>query len=173
MTRGTETVLASFLVLSGLWGCGYGLEGNGTPLPQGIRTIAIPTMANDTLEAGIENVFTRALIREFNLDGRLKVIRRKQADSVLTGTIQEFSVLSISYDTAGLASEYRAQVTVGLTLRRVDTGEILWENPYLREIETYPVTSDVLTNEARKREATEEIARLLAETIKDLILERF
>ncbi len=173
MIRRTETVLVSFLVLSGLWGCGYGLEGKRTPLPQDIRTIAIPTMANDTLEAEIENVFTRALIREFNLDGRLRVVRKKRADSVLTGTIQEFSILSISYDTAGLASEYRAQVTMGLTLRRADTDEILWENPYLREIETYRVTSDVLTNEARKREATEEIARLLAETIQDLILEGF
>jgi len=156
-----------------LWGCGYSLEGKRTSLPQEIRTIAIPTIVNHTLEAGIENVFTTALIREFNLDGRLRVLRSKQADSILAGSIEDFSIVSISYDTAGLVLEYRAQVTLGLTFRRVDTGEILWANPNLREIEEYRANSDVLTNEARQREAIEEIARELAERIHDLIVERF
>ncbi len=173
MSREGKTALTGFLLFLGIWGCGYRLEGMGTSLPPEIRTITIPTLVNDTLEAGIENVLTKAVIREFNLDRRLKVVRGKEADSILTGSIQEFSIWSISYDAAGLALEYRAQVTMGLTLRRVDTDEILWEAPSLREIEQYRVTSDVLTNEARKREAIEEIAKQLAETIHDLIVERF
>ncbi len=166
-------VLIGFVLFIGLSACGYGLQGRNTSLPPEIQTITIPTMVNQTLEAGIESVFTEAVIREFNLDRRLKVVREKHADSILTGSIQDFSISSISYDTAGLALEYRAQVTVGLILRRVDTREILWEAPALREHDEYRASSDVLTNEGRKEEAIEEIARQLAETIHDLIVERF
>ena len=173
MNRATRNAVTGFFLFLGIWGCGYSLEGRKTSLPQDIRTIAIPTMANKTLEAGIENVFTRAMIREFNLDGRLKVVRQKQADSILEGVIQDFSISSISYDTAGLALEYSVEVTMGLTLRRIDTGEVLWKAPSMKETEEYRVVSNVLTNEARKQEAIEEIARELAETIHDLIVERF
>ncbi len=130
-------------------------------------------MANRTLEAGIENAFTRATIREFNLEGRLPVVPEKQADSVLEGSIEAFSIFSTAYDVGGLALEYRVQVTVGLTLRRVDTGEVLWSVPSLQDNQEYRVTSDVQTNEGRKRLAIEEIARQLAELIHDLIVEGF
>jgi outer membrane lipopolysaccharide assembly protein LptE/RlpB len=130
-------------------------------------------MSNHTLEAGIENVFTRALIREFNLDGRLKTVQKEQAHAVLEGSIQDFSISSVSYDAAGLALEYRIRVSLALTLRRVATGEVLWEDPSLRDFEEYRVRSNALTNEARKREALEEMARQMAETIHDLIVERF
>jgi outer membrane lipopolysaccharide assembly protein LptE/RlpB len=173
VNRRKWTVLTGLLLSIGLSACGYGLQGRNTSLSPEIQTITIPTMVNQTLEAGIENVFTRAVIREFNLDRRLKVVREKHADSILTGSIQDFSISSISYDTAGLALEYRAQVTVGLILRRVDTSEVLWEAPALREHDEYRASSDVLTNEGRKEEAIEEIARQLAETIHDLIVERF
>jgi len=173
MIRRIGTGLIGFLLFFCLWGCGYRLEGRKTSLPREIQTITIPTMTNETLEAGIENAFTGAVIREFNLDGRLRVVREGQADSILEGSIQDFLISSVSYDAAGLASEYRIRVTMGLTLRRIDTGEILWEAPSLRETETYRVVSNVQINEARKQEAIEEIARELAETIHDLIVERF
>jgi outer membrane lipopolysaccharide assembly protein LptE/RlpB len=173
MNRATTTGLIGFFLFITLWGCGYRLEGRETPLPPGIQTIAIPTMANQTLEPGIENAFTEAMIREFNLDGRLKVVSEKRADSILEGSIEDFFISSISYDVSGFASEYRAIVTVGATLRRPDTGEILWSVPSLRDTQDYKVTSNVLSNEARKQEAIEEIARQLAGTVHDLIMERF
>lgn len=173
MDRATKALVAGLLLSFGLWGCGYSLQGRATPLPQEIRTITIPTMTNQTLEAGIENAFTRAVIREFNLDGRLKVVRENRADSLLEGSIQDFSLYSTAYDASGLALEYRAQVIMGVTFRRIDTGEILLEAPSLTQVDEYRVTSDIPTDEGRKRAAIDEIARQLAETIHDLILERF
>jgi hypothetical protein len=168
-----RTGLIGSLVFLVLWSCGYRLEGRGTSLPPEIQTVAIPTMENRTVEAGIENVFTTALVREFNFDGRLKVIPQKRADSILDGTIQDFLVTSVSYDAGGLVLEYRVQITLELTFQRLDTGEVLWEVPVMREVEEYRVASNVLTNEARKAEAIGEIARILAERIHDLIVERF
>lgn len=173
MNRATEATLTGFLLLLSLWGCGYSLEGRRTSLPQEIRTIAIPTMTNQTLEAGIENPFTRAMIREFNLEGRLKVVRDKKADSILEGSIQDFTISSIAYGADGLAVTYRSEVTLGVILRRLDTGEILWEAPSMREIQEYRVTSNVLTNEARKQKAIEEIARQLAEAVHNRVVNRF
>ena len=82
-------------------------------------------MTNQTLEAGIENTFTKALVREFNLDSRLPVVQEKRADSILRGSIQNFTISSVSYDASGLALEYRAEVSMGLTLQRLDTGDLI------------------------------------------------
>jgi len=173
MNRAVRAGLAIFLLSWAVWGCGYRLEGRETSLPPEIRTIAVPTMANRTLEAGIENIFTTALVREFNRDRRLRLVRAKEADGILRGSIQDFSISSVTYDEAGLAIEYRVEVTVDVSLRRVDTDEVLWQTDPIRETETYRAVSDVLTNEARKREAVEEIARELAETVHDRIVDRF
>jgi hypothetical protein len=173
LKHGAKRGLIGIVLLWSLGGCGYRIEGRGASLPADVQSIAIPTMANDTLEAGIENAFTRAMIREFNLDGRLTVAKEERADSVLEGTIQDFTISSISSDRAGLVLEYRAQVTLDLTYRRVNTGEILWEALSIQEIEEYRADSDALANEARKQEAIEEIAREVAETTHDLIVEGF
>ena len=173
MRRETAIPLTGLFLFMILWGCGYGLEGRATPLTREIQTIAVPTVGNETMEAGIEDVFTRALIREFNLDGRILVVPEKRADGILRGSIQDFSIASLSYDATGLVLEYRATVILGLTLQRVDTGQVIWSEPSMQEVEEYRVVSDALTNEARKREAVEEIARELAETVHDLILGGF
>jgi len=165
--------LNGLVLLLGLWGCGYGLERKTTSLPREIRTIAIPTMDNQTLEAGIENAFTHAMVRRFNLEGRLRVVREDRADSILEGSIQDFSITSISYGADGLAVQYRTEVSLGVIVRRVDTGEILWEAPSLKEIQEFRVTSNLLTNEARKQEAIDGIARQLAEVVYDRLVNRF
>jgi hypothetical protein len=173
MNRAVLAGLTIFLLSWALWSCGYRLEGRDTSLPPEIQTIAVPTMGNQTLEAGIENIFTTALVREFNRDRRLRLVRAEEADSILRGSIQDFSISSVTYDEAGLAIEYRVEVTLEVSLRRVDTDEVLWQTAPIREIETYRAVSGVLTNEARKREAVEEIARELAETVHDRIVDRF
>jgi len=173
VNRQTMVAVAGCLFFPCLLGCGYSLEGTKTSLPQDVRTIAIPTMTNQTLEAGIENTFTKALVREFNLDSRLPVVQEKRADSILHGSIQNFTISSVSYDASGLALEYRAEVSMGLTLQRSDTGEIIWSVSSMEEVEEYRVVSNIQSNEARKQDAIEEIARELAETIHDLIVDRF
>lgn len=168
-----KALLIGVSLFAGIAGCGYTLEGRKLSVPREIRTIAIPTMTNQTVEPRIENIFTGAMVREFNQDSRLKVVPERRADSILEGTIQEFTISSVSYDASGLALEYRAKITMGVTFRRVDTGEILWAHPSLREIREYRVVSNVQSNEARKQLALEGIARELAERVHDSIVERF
>ena len=94
-----------------LWGCGYQLAGKETHLPPGVGSVAIPTLVNQTLEPGIEIDFTQAFLNEFIKDRRVKVVDRKEADSIFEGVIKSLYLLSVSYDKAGFALEYQTIVS--------------------------------------------------------------
>jgi outer membrane lipopolysaccharide assembly protein LptE/RlpB len=145
-------------------GCGYQLVGKETHLPPGISSISIPTFVNQTLEPGIEVPFTSAFLREFILDRRIKVVDRKEADSLLAGIIKSYSFYAVSFDRSGLVLEYQTTVVVDLTLKK-QNGEIVWSEKNLSETRWYRASSNVLTNEANKNAALQEIGRLLAERI--------
>src|SRR4030042_6059507 len=108
-----------------LWGCGYRMVGKETHNPPGLNSIAIPTFVNKTFEPGIEIQFTQAFLREFIQDRRVKLVDRKEADSLLEGVVTSFNLRSVSYDRSGLALEYKATVVLDLTLKK-RSGEILW-----------------------------------------------
>jgi outer membrane lipopolysaccharide assembly protein LptE/RlpB len=80
-----------------LLGCGYQLVGKETHVPPGLTSVAIPTFANQTFEPGIEVPFTRGFLREFIRDRRIKVLDRREADSILEGVIKSFQIYSVAY----------------------------------------------------------------------------
>ncbi len=86
----SKKLLLLFFSLVFLWGCGYQLAGKETHLPPGVSSVAIPTLVNQTLEPGIEIVFTQAFLKEFIQDRRVKVVDRREADSILEGIIKSF-----------------------------------------------------------------------------------
>ena len=102
-----EKIIILILLFILFWGCGYQLAGKETHLPPGVNSVAIPTLSNKTLEPGIETHFTQAFLKEFILDRRVKVVDRKEADSILEGTIKSFYLLSISYDKRVLPRNFR------------------------------------------------------------------
>lgn len=153
-----------FVIL--VWGCGYQLVGKETHLPPGISSIAVPTFINKTLEPGIEIPFTQAFLREFILDRRVKVVDRKEADSVLEGFINYYEFHAVSFDRSGRALEYQTNVRADLVLKRRD-GEILWREKDLSETRWYRTSPDVLTNEANKDAALQQIGQLMAERIRN------
>ena len=81
------SILCVFLITA----CGYQMVGKETHVPPGLSSVAIPTFRNGTYEPGIEIQFTQAFLTEFILDKRVKVVDRAQADSVLEGSIKDFS----------------------------------------------------------------------------------
>ena len=116
------------------------MVGKETHVPPGLNSIAIPTFVNQTLEPGIEVPFTQAFLREFILDRRVKVVDRKEADSILEGVIKSFNIFSVSYDRSGLVLEYQATVVADLTLKK-RTGEILWMEKNFTETRWYRTSS--------------------------------
>ncbi|MEI9477344.1 MAG: LptE family protein [Deltaproteobacteria bacterium] len=155
-----------------LVGCGYQLTGSKTHLPPGVTSIAIPTFVNQTFEPGVEIPFTQAILKEFIQDRRVKILDKAQADSVLEGTIKSFGFQSSAYDENGLVFEYQATVVVDLILRGRD-GEILWRENNLSETGWYRTSSSVLTNEASKSAALQNIGALVAERVRNRFFYNF
>jgi len=130
-----------------LAGCGYRL---GTVLPSDIRTIAIPTFVNKTMEPGIEMSITNEIISRFQIDGTLRVKELDEADSRLDGEIIEYRREPVRYAGRDFTevSEYRLYVRVKMMLVDLDTGEPMWEAPrYVTGDTTYIRSGDIQTDE--------------------------
>jgi len=153
-------------------GCGYQMTGRETHIPPGLTSIAIPTFVNKTFEPGIEIPFTQAFLREFILDKRIKVVDRSEADSILEGVITSFNIYSVSYDRSGLVLEYQATVVMDLTLKK-QTGETLWIEQGLSETQWYRTPSNILTSEANKATAVQQIGRFVAGRIRNRFFYNF
>jgi outer membrane lipopolysaccharide assembly protein LptE/RlpB len=155
-----------------LWACGYQLAGKETHLPAGLNSIAIPTFVNQTYEPGLEISFTQAFLREFIQDRRVRVVDRREADSVLEGVIKQFTTTPVSFDRSGIATEYQTTVTIDLTLKK-GTGEVLWREKDLSESRWYRSSSSALTSEANKAAALQQIGGFVAERIRNRFFSNF
>jgi outer membrane lipopolysaccharide assembly protein LptE/RlpB len=153
-------------------GCGYQMVGRETHIPPGLTSIAIPTFVNKTFEPGIEIPFTQAFLREFILDQRIKVVDRSQADSILEGVIQSFVISSASYDRSGLVLEYKTTVVMDVTLKK-RTGETLWTVRDLKEARWYHTSSNILTSEANKAMAIQQMGAIVAGRIRNRFFYNF
>ena len=152
--------------------CGYQMVGRETHVPPGLRSVAIPTFKNATYEPGIEIPFTQAFLREFILDRRVHVVDRAQADSLLEGIIRDFRIYSVSYDKSGLVLEYQTTITLDLTLKD-RTGKVLWEQKSFSETQWFRASSSVLTSEANKAAAIQQIGTLVAGRLRNRFFSNF
>jgi len=165
------TILIIFIIC--LSACGYNFAGRGGSLPSDINAIAIPFFTNKTFEPKIEDLFTDALINEFLKRGRVKIANREDTDAVITGIVRSFTTSSISFDENDTVIEYRATVTIEVSLKRESDGTIIWQSSGLSGNQEYEVSSTSTITDTNKREATRKIAEDLAEDIHNMIFEDF
>ena len=163
------SVFACLLLIAG---CGYQLVGKETHVPSGMVSLAIPTFINKTLEPGIEIPFTEAFLGEFIFDRRLKILDRTEADSTLEGVIKSFGIYSASYDRSGQVLEYQTNVVIDLVLKK-KTGEIAWKETNLSETQWYRASSIGVLNETSKAVAVRNIARFVAERVRNRLFHNF
>ena len=164
--------LLSIICVALLLGCGYQMVGKETHVPPGLNSVAVPTFSNQTLEPGIEVPFTQGFLREFINDRRVRVVNRREADSILEGVIKDFQIYSVSYDRSGIALEYQTTVVIDLTLKR-QSGEILWKEQNFSETRWYRTSTSVLTSESNKAAAIQQIGRFMAERIRNRFFYNF
>jgi hypothetical protein len=161
-------------------GCGYHFAGTGGQAPGDIRSVAVDVLKNQTGELGIEVLFTNSIINEFIRWKRLQVKPAKEADAILGGSIAKIKTREASHVGPQETLETRVTVTLAMSLRRVETDEILWKNKNLSYYEEYfqrnPQTGQSLPALQVKRnrnEAFAKIAEWLAERIHNDIFEEF
>lgn len=155
-----------------LSGCGYTLVGYGSALPSHIHTIAIPVLENASAEPEIHRDLTNILIQAFINDGRLKIANERKADLVMRGTLNQYSLRPVAYDSNDIASQYF--IELGVDVKVID--QVKNKTFLKQQLSTtweYKASSNVVNTETARKEALTEAYEELASRLVSLIVERF
>lgn len=166
----TRRRVAAALALVFLGGCGYSLRGN---LPSHLTTIAIPTFANRTQEPGVENFLTSAMIQAFASNGRLRVVKPEQADSLLEGVVVGYEVQSVAFDQKANVRQYRLLVTMNLVFRDLRRNEVIFAQSGVQERADFTVAGAVSETISREESSVRQAAVDIARTVVSRAVERF
>jgi len=161
-------------------GCGYALAGRGTFLPDYIRVVGVPQLANNTTFFQIEQILTEKIRTEFIGRGRYTVIPNPEgADAVVTGTVTSIAVQPVGFTEQQFASRYLFTLTMSVEFTDVRTSQVLWSTTALTFREEYELTtrSDVAlkgeTFLSQERTSFDRISTDLARTVVTAIVEAF
>jgi hypothetical protein len=160
--------LLALLVLAA--GCGYSARGH---LPADIRTVAIPILANRTTKPAVETEMTRALADAFATDGRLRVVSREVADSVLEGEVTGYELLSIAFDPTANVRIYRLLVTMNVRFLDLRRNTMLFQQQALSEKADFRVSGLVSETISREEIALRAATADIARAVVALAIERF
>jgi hypothetical protein len=170
---------ASCLLLSGLAafcaGCGYHVGGKGALLPANIKTIAIPAFKNETPRFKVEQVITRAVVREFLARSRFRIQPQAEgSDAVLSGVITQFwTTPVVAEPTAGRTVSLSVNVRMRVKMTDNHTGKILFENPDFIFSDTYEISGNAATYFEESAPALERLSRAFAASLVSSVLEAF
>ena len=145
---GCAAMMALLFTGASLNGCGYRLSGEGSASSTVQRkAVAVPLFANTTHRPHLETILTAAMREEIAMRGGTTALAAEGADLVLNGTATSYSASAVSYTAEDRIREYRATLTVEVTVREREGGTVLWKG-----VETatqdYPVVEFPLNNPA-------------------------
>lgn len=153
-------VLGYVLCVLSLGGCAYystSATGSG-----GIRTVAIPLLENESLEASVHQALTDSLTQGFITDGALRVVDEDLADAVLQGTVIEVTEEPFTY--GDVANQY--QISVFLKVSFYDTREkkTIWESERMRGYGIYDASG---TREVNREDGLGAALQMLTRDVVD------
>ena len=126
-----------------------------------------------TGEPAIESLLTSAVVEAFSTNGRLRVVKREDADAILEGEVIGYSVLSISYDSQANVRQYRLIMTINLKLLDMRRSAVLFEERNLREKADFQVMNAVSQTISVEETAVRTAATEIARAIVSLTVTRF
>ena len=167
--RFLRNTLYFFVVVFLFSSCGYHLSGYGSTLPPNIRTVSIPVFKNSSSEPNIQREVTDAVRRAFTSDGRLKVADAKKADLIMRGTLTDYQLRAVAFNSEDSAEEYIVRIGVQITAYNRIKKKIIFEQKFTTQW-NYRATSNVVGSQLEKflalREAFDDLAgRLVSITI--------
>jgi len=164
---------ALFLMISS---CGYWFTPVGGVVPEGARTIAILAFINSTHEPYVDVEVTKAVVDEFNADGRLKVVSSESADLVLKGSVTKFDMIPSGYTTDNYVQSYTVSISVNVSVEDMNTHKIIWQESGLGSVfvASFPVTlGNITSTKIAKDVALKSASRDVASTLRSRLLEGF
>jgi hypothetical protein len=128
LLRAAHAALPSFLAILLFSGCAGYQVGSIKPTPMAnVRTVAVPTFKNDTLEPRVEVLLANTLIKQIQQDGTYKVADEKNADALIECTLDEIErkpQRSVRGDVL-LTREYELQISIRYRVVDRKTGQDL------------------------------------------------
>lgn len=120
--------IAALLLVTSHLGCGYGLIGRTSNLPDDIEAIFVQTLENRTTRQQINLYLTEAIIQEFVTRRRFDIVASAAAaDAVLSGALTAYIVRPVEFGPDGRATRYEFTIRADMSFKRVGSEEVLWE----------------------------------------------
>jgi hypothetical protein len=150
-------------------------------VPGDIRSLSVGRFDNQSRQEGLDKTLAFAFEREIYERGTLPLRENPaEGDGIITGTIREFRIRPVSFDSDDQALQYEAALTLDVTLSRQADGKVLWRGSRVRAFEEYSVSRDaVVPSSSQFQQGTLDFANLaelsdiqLAETEKRLAIDR-
>ena len=173
----------AFLALAGSLGsgaCGYALAGRGSFLPDYIRVVGIPLLANNTTFFQVEQILTEKIRTEFIGRGTYTILSDVTgADAVVSGTVTSLSVQPVGFTEQQLASRYMFTITMRVDFTDTRTNMVLWSNESLSFSSEYELNTrgnTALEGSAfldQERSSFDRIATDIARSVVTAIVEAF
>lgn len=135
-------------------GCGYSLTAK---LASHIKTVAVPTFRNETLEYGLEEELTEALIARFTDDNNLRVVSEDRADSVVYGVVKAYKRRVAGFTAEEIANEYEVAIIIDVVVRDRVKSKELWNEEGMARTTNYFV-DQVLSEREGRQEAVAQMA---------------
>jgi len=159
------TPLVALTALGGLiagLACSYPFSGSS--VPSHIKTIAVPTFRNETLQPGLERELTNAVIDVFLDDNRLNIGGMGNADAVVEGRVLQYDHSVFGIGNTDQAQEYRVTIKLAVVVKDRVKGKDLWSKDAMVAQSNYRVDA-AAGNRASETEARADAVRKLAEDV--------
>ena len=140
----------------------------GSMLPADIKTVAVPTVKNNTDEPFLEQDATSAIISQIQMDGSLRLASEDAADTVLDVKLTNFDLDPVGYVSgeSSTVDQYRMRITASFVLRRQSDNSVVAESPSVTGWYDFDFTGDLTSSKAiALRPAAEDLGRRIVAAI--------
>lgn len=173
MSRPAAILLLALLMA----GCGYGLAGQSSFIPERIGSIGVPPFENETTRAELEQRISESVLDELlrRGKGRFSIVAgRENVDAVLEGVVTGYNKAPVSFGSTGRATRQEITITARVALIETDPETILWSQEnfvFRRQYDIEESGQEQFFD--REIVAIEELARDFAKAVVTSLLEGF
>jgi len=162
-------ILFTLVLLSA---CGYHLTGTQNTLPPHLKTVAIPVFDNTSSEPDIHRNMTNVIRQSFINDGRLKVVNKSEADLVMKGVLNQYTLRAVSFNSNDIAVEYYVALGVNIHVR-----DMVKRKQFLKQNFTtkwdFRTNLDVINSEAARQQALNDAYKELGNRLVSIVIDQF
>lgn len=117
----------------------------------------------------LEGKITNAITDRFLFDGNLKIVKKENADLILSGELKNYQRDPLRYFDSGDVQEYRITITVSLRLWDPKAEKVVWQESGFGGDTTYFTSGELAKSESTAlADALEDLARRVVErTVQD------